>query len=266
MSLDIFPLTPQHVLYYISHLNLMGYASTSITSYVSALGFLHRILDLPDPTLNCLVQKVLAGVNKIFGKVDSRLPITTFILHRLVLSTTTVFKVRYHRILLNAMFLTAFFGLFRVGEITMQKDGSISLFLKDVTVLKNSVDIAITNFKHNEAKQPFVIHLLPQQCVDLCPVRALTAYLELRGSLPGPLFCFADLKPIPREFFTSKLKACLQFCGLDTHLYLSHSFRVGAASYLAAAGYTALQIKTLGRWKSDAFKRYIRQLCYHLGS
>ena len=35
-------------------------------------------------------------------------------------------------------------------------------------------------------------------------------------------------------------------------------FRIGAASHAAECGYSETQIRLLGRWKSDAFKKYIR--------
>ena len=38
----------------------------------------------------------------------------------------------------------------------------------------------------------------------------------------------------------------------------SHSLRIGAASTAAAAGCPKYLIKSLGRWSSDCFRRYIR--------
>ena len=43
-------------MYFVSYLNLAGYAASSTTSYTSALGFLHKALGLKDPTQN-VVQK-----------------------------------------------------------------------------------------------------------------------------------------------------------------------------------------------------------------
>ena len=38
----------------------------------------------------------------------------------------------------------------------------------------------------------------------------------------------------------------------------THSFRIGGASALAAAGVPVAQIQILGRWSSDCFIKYIR--------
>lgn len=53
------------------------------------------------------------------------------------------------------------------------------------------------------------------------------------------------------------------FCGLDTSRYKGHSFRIGAACYAADKGFSDAQIRALGRWKSDAFKVYIRSDTLH---
>ncbi|XP_074657153.1 uncharacterized protein LOC141910317 [Tubulanus polymorphus] len=46
--------------------------------------------------------------------------------------------------------------------------------------------------------------------------------------------------------------------GFDVASYTSHSFRIGAATNAATNGVPEPVIRELGRWKSDAFKRYIR--------
>ena len=50
----------------------------------------------------------------------------------------------------------------------------------------------------------------------------------------------------------------IKFCGLNPARYKGHSFRIGAASHAADRGLSDAQIRVLGRWKSNAFHRYIR--------
>ena len=45
---------------------------------------------------------------------------------------------------------------------------------------------------------------------------------------------------------------------LDPNRYKGHSFRIGAATYAAEQGVSDDKIRHSGRWKSDAFKKYIR--------
>ena len=60
------------------------------------------------------------------------------------------------------------------------------------------------------------------------------------------------------SFFVEQLNRALRFCNLDPALYKLHSFRIGAATWAAAKGFSDTQIRQLGRWKSNAFLKYIR--------
>ena len=50
----------------------------------------------------------------------------------------------------------------------------------------------------------------------------------------------------------------MQTAGLDAHAFSGHSLRIGAATTAAAAGLPDWLIKAMGRWKSDAYLRYVR--------
>ena len=243
---------------FISYLNLEGFAPASIISYTSALGYMHKISSLPDPTSAEIVQKLLSAITKISPAGDSRLPITILILERLVKSLDAMGTHFYHKMLLKAMFLTAFHGLFRISEITSSNTNSAKINMANINREDNVYTITITDFKHNLKKTPHMIHLRASDDTNVCPVTAIQQYLKVRGSDQGPLFVLPNNFPVTRNFFALKLKACLSFCNLDTRKYKSHSFRIGGSSYLAELGYSDAQIRIMGRWKSDAFKGYIR--------
>ena len=90
---------------------------------------------------------------------------------------------------------------------------------------------------------------------SLCPVTALLQYTRLRGDRSGPLFCNAD---VSLHQFNTELQKCLTYCGLDLSRSKSHSFCIGGACHAAVNGFSDAQIRALGRWKSDAFKIYLR--------
>ena len=46
--------------------------------------------------------------------------------------------------------------------------------------------------------------------------------------------------------------------GLPRGKYSSHSLRIGGATTAIMYGASEAQLKIMGRWKSDAFKKYIR--------
>ena len=258
MGIHSLPISTNMLLFFIGYLHLQGYAPTSITSYVCAIGYVHKLKSLTDPSSDFIVQRLLAAVTKVRPNTDARLPITLPILRQLVLSADTVITNTYHRTLLRAMLVVAFYGLMRIGEITSDQQSRTYLTLSHLSFKSDHAQLLITQFKHNSTGRPFHIVLPKQSDATLCPLLALRNYLSIRGSTPGPLFCFPCHRPIPRNFFITKLNNLLNFCGLDTTLYKSHSFRIGAASFYAENGLSDEQIRLLGRWKSNAFRKYIR--------
>jgi hypothetical protein len=93
-----------------------------------------------------------------------------------------------------------------------------------------------------------------------CPVRALRILFDwqpLRGD--QPLFGF-DGGPLRRDWMIATLRkrAALLHSQASTQ-YTGHSFRRGAAQQASDNSLIDDDIKALGRWSSDSFKRYFKQ-------
>ncbi|CAC5423123.1 unnamed protein product [Mytilus coruscus] len=73
-----------------------------------------------------------------------------------------------------------------------------------------------------------------------------------------PLFITIDKKPLERQYFLTCITKVLDICGLNSSYYNGHSFRIGAATSAGKAKIKDHLIKTLGRWSSDSYIRYIR--------
>lgn len=87
---------------------------------------------------------------------------------------------------------------------------------------------------------------------DLCPVKAMLAYLAVRKGEPGaPLFLYQDGTPLTRSKFVG---VAVSASGLPKGEFAGHSFRAGAT----VAGVEDSLIQTLGRWRSSAYLLYIR--------
>ena len=113
------------------------------------------------------------------------------------------------------------------------------------------------NFKHNTGKSCHILLINKQTNNEMCPVTALWEYCKLRGPGKGPLFCFMDKTPISRQFFTNQLQLSLKWCNKDIRNYKGHSFRIGSASHASSTGVSDEHIQLMGRWNSNAFKKYI---------
>ena len=243
----------------------MKFASSTTSTYVSALSYVHKLANFSDPTKHFLVQKILAAHSKLYFTPDVRLPITRGVLQRLVLALNHTNSSAYQRLLFQTMFLVAFYAFFRVGELTAK-----SANLKPLVQIQNlkfqfkdncvtAATLVITDYKHNSSRRPFSVVLDCATGPDFCPVNYLQRYCSMRGPTPGTLFCFCDGSPVKASHFTQQLRQALNFCGLDSPQYKSHSFWIGTASSAADNGLSDAQIRHLGRWKSDAFKLDIRQ-------
>ena len=252
------PLSKQQILTFIGYLNVKNYAPTTIITYVSGLSYVHKMKGFEDPCASFVVQKFMAGALKINPSIDTRLPITLGILVQLVDALKNTTSSPYLRSLFKAMYLVSFFGLMRVGEVTTDIGGVIPLMSDQVRFASNYAVITIKHFKHNNSAHPMEIVITKQAEVAICPVTALIDFFHLRGTQYGPLFCMTDLEVVPRSFYLKHLKFNLGFCGLNTKLYLSHSFRIGGASFYASIGFSDEQIRVLGRWKHCTFRKYIR--------
>ena len=254
----VLPVSIPHLSIFVSYLHSQGYSPASIIAHTSSIGYIHRLTGLKDPVCATIIQKLLAGVTKVSPPSPPRLPITIGILVCLVESLEQVVVHHYHRALLKAMLTVGFFGLMRIGELTMTEDKIVPLQLDQLTFLPTHTLISITHFKHNQKLRPVEVPLQIQSLSQICPVRALNHYLSLRGFHPGPLFSFPTLAPIPRHFLSKHLSSLILFSGFQGDRYKSHSLRIGGASYYASLGYTDTQIRLLGRWESNSFVRYIR--------
>ena len=117
--------------------------------------------------------------------------------------------------------------------------------------MKNFIQVC-----YNQTAFSLILHRQLKACpVD---VQSFLDYVTLRGTENGPLFINEDGFPILRSEFSKKLCSIIRLCGLDPTRYKGHSFRIGAATYAAEQGHSDTQIRHMGRWKSDAFKNYIR--------
>ena len=166
-----------------------------------------------------------------------------------------------------------YFGFLRAGEICVpsasEYDVGAHLSYGDIAVdsLLNPSSIEV-NIKASKT-DPFrtVVKLFIGRTGNaLCPVAAVLAYLAARGNKPGPLFNFADGKPLTKERFVHHTREALSQAGINASNYAGHSFRIGAATVAAAVGIQDSTIKMLGQWKSEVYQLYIHTPREHLAA
>jgi integrase len=166
--------------------------------------------------------------------------------------------------MLWAAFCLGFFGFMRSGEFTSslsQDPDACTLSVADVAIdSRHNPQVLTVLIRRSKTDQSGTgTHLyLGRTGTTLCPVSAVLAYLAIRPPTPGPLFVFQDGTPLSRDKLVSQLRDALSLLGIDAMNFSGHSFRIGAATTAAKAGFDDSLIQTLGRWKSNAFTTYIR--------
>ena len=108
------PLDPATTALFVSYLSACNLVHSTITSYLSALGYIHKLKGFPDPTKTLLIRKLLTAQNRK-SSADIRLPITQPVLHELVRSLRHTNSSAYQRSLYSAIFKTAFYVFFLVS-------------------------------------------------------------------------------------------------------------------------------------------------------
>ena len=205
------------------------------------------------------LKYVLMGINRIQGQSHVRPVRPPITWDRLNAIISFIFHTEsgHNQAMFSAAILIAFFGMLRVSEFTSP---SAFYFNQNIHLSSNDVfidfqrNLAFIYLKFCKTDQFGVGTTIRVSRLNhqLCPVLALHRYLNIRGPHPGPLFIFSDGFYFTRADLSTLTQALPHVANINTH-----SLRRGGASALAAAGVSHEIIKTLGRWKSDAYKRYI---------
>ena len=276
-SLSPLPLRQETVARFISHLAISGVAYQSIRLYLSAIRYYQISGGMLDPGLDSLpwLGYVLRGIHRSHPALPSRrpLPITPDLM-RLLFDTwsQTPPSTCYDTEMLWAACCMAFFSFMRAGEFTclsMQSFMNTMLSPRDISIDSRENPTVVSVYLWQSKTDPFgagVIIYLGRTYHSICPVLAILSYLARRGRVHGPLFLFVDGSPLSRQKLVFHLRRALDSHSIDLSSYVGHSFRVDTATAAALARLEDSAIRSLGRWRSGAFLRYIRSPALALAS
>ena len=76
------PIQPAILALFIAHLYSSKYTASSVTTYVSAISYVHQLAAVDDPTEAAIINQLLKGYRKLAPTRDIRLPITLPILNK----------------------------------------------------------------------------------------------------------------------------------------------------------------------------------------
>ena len=247
----------------------------TIEKYLSGLRIVHLKRGiLPGNLRPDLVKAIVRGHAQTHSKARiPRLPMTLPVMKLLKNLLTNSKMGMGKKRQLWAIACIAFHGSFRIHELLSRSESSF-----DPTTTLLGADIRLVNTKvSGEMEKILIIHLkCPKEDklrlgVNIeffstgtltCPIAAWTKWQQwtsLRLSPTKPVFRQENGKCMTGNLFNKELKGLLgRHVNYDEKRYLSHSFRSGFASMMAAAGYSDEVIMRQGRWHSKAFLLYCK--------
>ena len=242
--------------------------SQTVKSYVSAV----KAVLKDDSIFICenkfLLTSLIQACKFKNDKIRTRIPIQKGLL-KLILKETERFWMQenqpYLSTMYKALFATAYFGMFRVGELAT---GDHPVKACDVHIASNKNKLCFvlrTSKTHWTDKQPQIIKISGTQpgtnSSINCPFNLLREYLNVPLSYihdNEPFFIFNDRTPVKPNHVRVTLRHMIKTIGLNPLLYSVHSMRAGRSLDLLNSGVEVQLIRKLGRWSSNCVYTYLR--------
>lgn len=169
-----------------------------------------------------------------------------------------------------AVATTAFWGQCRLGELlATSRRTTHNLALPSVaslggkTSLNGSRELHLPKTKTNQKNGQTIVLTRQEKKVD--PLRAIALMLQANNKQPreANLFLFREgplgtMRALTKELFLARCNEI--WTGLGYKRATGHCFRIGGTTELLQSGTPVDLVKSMGRWKSDAFQRYWRGL------
>ena len=213
-----------------------------------------------------------------------RLPIQKGLLELILFKIQRKYKTQPY---LEAMYISAYllqyYGLLRIGEIAQSPHSIRASNIHEAKGHNRLLIILYSSKTHGKESPPQRINILGNKTVEItdstnwmrsytikkkelgkfCPVEWTKRFIHLRKRISKHdenFFILSDGSNLQATLLRELLREILNDFQLQGDLYDTHSFRIGRATDLFKAGVHIDDIKQLGRWKSNAVYKYLRQM------
>ena len=249
-----------------------GIQSSTLKSYFSAIKHVLKQDGYQWNDNKVPLSSLVRGCILENDRVKVRLPIQRGLLDMLLFELQRYYLVTknqpYLETLYRALFCLAYYGMLRVGELA---EGPHTIKAADVHLGGNKDKILMVLYSsktHGLESRPQKIKISAVQNRDgtiskkfFCPFQAVTKFMQIRGNYVSeyePFFILGNRSVVKPQQVRTLLRTLLSKMNLDSSLYDVHSFRIGRTCDLEKFGYSVDQIKSMGRWKSNAVYRYLK--------
>ncbi len=251
-------ITLEKVAMFVAYMDSMDHARTTIRTYISALSREHKPADEDAPTAKFWVRKVMDAAGLAASSPRVKRQITLEILKKILWAANRIL-VEFDKSLMRAVFSLAFHACTRIVEMVSFKGQSQhAVLVQNMVFRAREVSIAFVSFKHHKGNEPET-RILQGASPDVCPSAMLRDYAKHRPvHWTGLLFVWKSGEQVEVREVRCCLPCCLAMAEEDAVDLSPHSFRIGAVSNAVARGASEGQLCMMGRWRSNAYMRYVR--------
>jgi len=252
-NLSFMPAAPETVAVYIAKLADAGRKVATIERALAAISEAQRAGGYPSPRASAPVRSVLQGIRRT--KLTAQRQVAPIVLSDLRAMVSTLPKgLKGTRD--RAILLLGFAGAFRRSEL-------VGLDVVDLATSEDGLTVTLRRSKTDQEGAGRKVGI--PRGGSLCPVRAVAAWLEVRGDVAGPLFVgltrhgkSTGLR-LDGKDIANLIKSAAKAAGLDPAKVSGHSLRAGLVTTAARAGKSERAIMgQTGHRSVTMVRRYIR--------
>lgn len=252
---DPLPAATETVALYLTELLTRGKKITTVRRRKCAIFYEHVARGLPVPNAR-EIQELLRGAQRLRGEKPRQMrAISVRELRRMSAALARIGTSRALRD--RALLVVGFASALRRSNLG-------SLNLADVEFVRQGVILAVGREKQDQEGRGRLIGIVRGRHAHTCPVRALRAWLRVRGDAPGPLFPRLDRRhpgmPLDGESICRLVKKAVMLIGIDPVQHGAHSLRAGFVTAAGEANVGEMVIaRQTGHRSMQVLRRYFRR-------
>lgn len=251
----------QKMVMYAAHLGNTGNQAPTVSSYMSAIKYKLKKDGVIIPDKNFEIASIIRTCkiknNAVFYRCGINKPMMKNLVAILKKDCNDKGQ-EYLFKLYRAMFWTAYYGMFRISELTESKHALKFQDMKEAINKRKFLCILRSAKNLKKSEFPHTVHIpqivdIQEGCADNDPYIALSEYKAIRPDTckTDNFFTFADGTPVTAYHYRKVLQRMLLKGNYNTEIFDCHSARVGRASDLLNSGVPFFLVKKWGNWKSD---------------
>jgi len=255
---DALPANPETLRLFIGWcLREKAYRLETVRTHLSGVKNYHLRRRFPSPVDDSVRALIRSAARRLREKPGGKAALTPECLRKIceaMVQDGSAIAVRD-----RALLLLAFAGAFRRSELS-------GLQFRDIRIGRRGVEVLLWATKTDQEGLGCPVGIAHGEREATCPVRALRAWLRLRGEGDGPLFRrvyasgrVADDGGLSGEGVNEAVKRWLAVVGVDARDLSAHSCRIGFVTAAGDAGTSHLAIMRTTRHRNiKTVLRYLR--------